>query len=78
MDNYFSMPKVTAALQELGIDIVGLAKYQHGWPAVCLKQVKDTNAHCNDFFTIDKFGTLVACRMDNIMIFCVFTAQKAG
>ena len=50
MDNYFTRPKVIAALRDLGIGIVGTAKYQQGCPPVCLKQVKDTTADFNDFF----------------------------
>ena len=34
MDNYFTRPKVIAALRDLGIGIVGTAKYQHGCPPV--------------------------------------------
>ena len=44
MDNYFTRPKVITALQDLGISIVGTAKYQHGCPTVYLNQLTDTAA----------------------------------
>ena len=66
MDNYFIWTKVIAALQDLGIGIIGTVKYQFGWHPVCLEQVKDTTLYFNDlFWTVDKFVALVACWIDN-------------
>ena len=50
MDNYFTLPKVIYALRNLGIGIVGTAKYSKAWPPLCLKKIDDKKSNFNDFF----------------------------
>ena len=77
MDNYFTRPKVIAALSELDIGVVGTSRFTKSWPPTSLKQIKD--AHFNEFFfTTDEHGTLVARWMDNGMVFCVSTVHRVG
>ena len=45
-------------------------------PLVCIKHIKDIIVHLDDiFWTLDKFGILVACWMDNGMAFSVSTVH---
>lgn len=79
MDNYFTLPKVIVALRNMGIGIVGTARYRGSWPPKELKNVSKESAKFNEFYwTIDEFGTLVARWMDNGMVFCVSTMHKVG
>ena len=79
MDNYFTLPKVIYALRNLGIGIMGIAKYSKAWQPLCLKKIDDKKSNFNYFFwTVDLYGTLVARWMDNGMVFCVSTVHKAG
>ena len=61
MDNYFTRPKVMAALREIGIGVVGTSRFFRNWPSkkfkVCVHQDK---AKFNNFYhTVDEYGTLV-------------------
>ena len=80
MDNYFTLPKVIAALREMGIGIVGTARYRGKvWPPNELKSVNKESAKFNQFYwTVDEYGTLLARWMDNGMVFCCSTMHKAG
>ncbi len=77
MDNYFTRPKVIAALSDMDVGVVGTSRFTKSWPPTSLKKIKD--AHFNEFFyTIDEHGTLVARWMDNGMVFCVSTVHRIG
>ena len=59
MDNYFTHPKVMAALRGKGIGVVGTSCFFRNWPSkkfnVCVHQDK---AKFNNFYhTIDEYGT---------------------
>ena len=80
MDNYFTLPKVIAALREMGVGIVGTARYRSkAWPPNELKAISKESAKFNQFYwTIDEYGTLLARWMDNGMVFCCSTIHRAG
>ena len=61
MDNYFTRPKVMAALRKIGIGVVGTSCFYRNWPSkkfkVCVLQDK---AKFNNFYhTVDEYGTLL-------------------
>ena len=61
MDNYSILPKVIVALRNMGIGIVGTVRYCGSWPPNTLKNIIKASAKFNEFYwTINKFGTLVA------------------
>ena len=39
MDDYFILPMVIYDLRNLGIGILGIAKYSKAWPFLCLKRM---------------------------------------
>eukprot|EP00957_Ditylum_brightwellii_P101329 7721844-Ditylum_brightwellii.AAC.1 len=79
MDNYFTLPKVIGKLRNSGIGIVGTAQARRGWPPKELSNIAQQDANFNDFFwTIEKYGTLVAGWMDNGLALCVSTLHKVG
>ena len=79
MDNYFTLPGVIAKLREMGIGIVGTARFRRNWPPKKLKEVKPELANFNDFYHLaDDNGTLCARWMDNGLVFCVSTIHKIG
>ena len=80
MDNYFTLPKVIHKLREIGVGVVGTARFRsNGWPPKALKDISKDKARFNEFYyTIDNFGTLIARWMDNGMVFCVSTLHRPG
>eukprot|EP00957_Ditylum_brightwellii_P043476 3296087-Ditylum_brightwellii.AAC.1 len=50
MKNYFTLPKLLAKLQDIGIGIVGTALFRMNWLPKELKNVAQANADFNDFF----------------------------
>ena len=79
MDNYFTLPGAISKLRELGIGIVGTARFRRNWPPTKLKEIKQENSNFNDFYyQYDEFGTLCARWMDNGLVFCVSTIHKVG
>eukprot|EP00957_Ditylum_brightwellii_P016704 1256315-Ditylum_brightwellii.AAC.1 len=50
MDNYFTLPQVISKLCEMGIGIVGTARYRgQNWSPKQLKQVSKDYAYFHDF-----------------------------
>ena len=79
MDNYFTLPNVISTLRELGIGIVGTARFRRNWPPSKLKEIKQEAVNFNSFHYLwDEFGTLCARWMDNGLVFCVSTVHKVG
>ena len=80
MDNYFTLPKVIHKLREIGVGVVGTARFRsNGWPPKALKDISKDKARFNEFYcTIDNFGTIIARWMDNGMVFCVSTLLRPG
>eukprot|EP00957_Ditylum_brightwellii_P125459 9562804-Ditylum_brightwellii.AAC.1 len=79
LDNYFTLPKVVGKLCNLGIGVVGADRFQMSWPPKDLKGLSQTNADFNDFYwAVDYLGTLVACWMDNDVIYMVSTVHRVG
>lgn len=79
IDNYFSVPKVIKKLRDMGVGIVGTARFRSGWPPEILRKVDQTKCEFNDFhYMLDEQGTLVARWMDNGLVFCVSTLHKVG
>ena len=80
MDNYFTLPKVLLKLRELGIGVVGTARFRSkSWPPKVLREIDAAKAKFNEFYyTIDDFGTMVARWVDNGMVFCVSTIHRSG
>ena len=61
MDNYFTLPRVINKMREMGVGVVGTARFRQNWPPARLKEIKITDAKFNDFFyCVDKHGTLCA------------------
>eukprot|EP00957_Ditylum_brightwellii_P012685 959141-Ditylum_brightwellii.AAC.1 len=79
MDNYFTLPKVFGKLCDLGIGVIGTAHFRMSWPPKELRGVSQTNADFNIFYwTIDDLGTLIACWMDNDMVFMASAVHRVG
>eukprot|EP00957_Ditylum_brightwellii_P063399 4812187-Ditylum_brightwellii.AAC.1 len=77
MDNYFTLSKVIGKLRGIGVGIVGTSRARRGGPPKELSNITQQDANFNDFFwTIDKYGTLVARWMDNGLVLCVSTLHK--
>ena len=78
MDNYFTFPKVIAALREKDIGVVGTARFRgKNWPPRELRDIKKEDVTFNKFFwMVDEFGTLIARWMDNGLVFlCEYNSQ---
>ena len=79
LDNYFTLPKVIAALREKGIGIVGTARFRRGWPPAKLANISQDKVAFNDFYyCLDQYGTLCARWMDNGLVFCCSTLHHVG
>ena len=82
MDNYFTLPKVCKKLGDLGIGVLGTAHGQGDeWPPPELNDtsLKSKVGHVmfnSLFWTVDEFGTLVACWMDNSLVYIVTTVHN--
>ena len=61
MDNYFTLPKVIKKLREMGVGVVGTARFRQGWPPEKLRRINISDVNFNDFYhCIDEHGTLCA------------------
>lgn len=79
MDNYFTLPNIITKLREMGIGVVGTARFRRSWPPSKVRQVKQEKSSFNDFYyAINEFGTLLGCWMDNGLVFCVSTIHHIG
>eukprot|EP00957_Ditylum_brightwellii_P054813 4154072-Ditylum_brightwellii.AAC.1 len=80
MDNYFTLPHVVSKLCEIGIGIVGNARYRgQNWPPKQLKEINKDHAYFDDFYwMVDEHETLVGRWMDNGMVFVVSTIHQVG
>lgn len=77
MDNYFTLPKVIKTLRDIGVGIVGTARFKRNWPPVQLRE--SVLSTFNEFhWCVDEFGTLLGRWMDNSAVFCVSTLHKVG
>ena len=78
MDNYFTLPKVIETLREMGIGIVGTVGYwSKAWPPNALKAISKESVKFNQFYwTVDKYGTLLATWIDNGMVFVAVPSTK--
>ena len=51
MDNYFALQRVIKQLQDLGIGVVGTARFRKSsWPPMNLRNVSKDTTKFNDFF----------------------------
>ena len=72
MDNYFTLPKVVAALREKNIGVVGTSRFRKNWPHEDLRNAPKESADFNDFYyCVDEHGTLTVMWMDNGVFFFV-------
>ena len=79
MDNYFSLPRAIKKLRDIGVGVVGTARFRKGWPPECLRKIDASKVNFNDFYyCTDEHGTLVGRWMDNGLVFCVSTLHKVG
>mmetsp|Transcript_42995 Transcript_42995/g.84507 ORF Transcript_42995/g.84507 Transcript_42995/m.84507 type:complete len:174 (+) Transcript_42995:523-1044(+) len=77
MDNYFTSPKVMPELRKNDIDTSGTSRFKQNWPPKNLKLIKQKDCNIDNFYqTVDKHGTLVACWMDNGLVFCISTIYQ--
>ena len=77
MDNYFTLPKVIKELRDIGVGVVGTARFKRNWPPVELRE--STLSTFNEFhWCVDEYGTLLGRWMDNSAVFCVSTLHKVG
>ena len=51
MDNYFTLPKVIKRLRDLGVGVVGTARFKQNWPPKKMKDADKSAVNFNDFFT---------------------------
>ena len=79
MDNYFTLPGVIKKLHNIGVGVVGTARFQtKSWPPKVLRDIDKEKAKFNEFYyTIDEYGILIFYWMDNSMVFCVSTIHHA-
>ena len=79
MDNYFTLPKLIKRLRDLGVGVVGTARFKQNWPPKKMKDADKSAVNFNDFFyCYDEHGTLLGRWMDNGLVFCVSTLHKVG
>ena len=79
MDNYFTLPKVIAALREKKIGVVGTSRFKRNWPPKKLKNIDADKADFNQFYwCVDEYGTLLGRWVDNNFVFCVSTIHCVG
>ena len=52
MDNYFTLPKVINCLKELGVGVVGTARFKKNWPPKHLGDIDQRDANFNNFFGV--------------------------
>ena len=79
MDNYFTLPCAIKELRDKGIGVVGTARFKQGWPPAPLQDLNLKTINFDNFYwMIDKYGTLVACWMDNGLVFLVSTVHTVG
>ena len=77
INNYFTLPKIVAALREKNIRVVGILRFWKNWPHKDLRNVPKESADFNNFYYyVDKHRTLTARWMDNGMFFCVSIIHK--
>ena len=74
MDNYFTLPKSIATLQEMNIRNIGTSRFKKKWPSKDLRKVQQKNVAFNNFFySLDEYRTLTVQWIDNDHVFCVAT-----
>ena len=77
IDNYFSIPSAIKKLRDIGVGVVGTARFRKGWPPEPLRKVNQSDVSFNDFYWCrDEFGTLVGRWMDNGLVCCVSTLHR--
>ena len=66
MDNYFTLPKVIAVLQEKNTGVVGTSRFRKNWPSKDLQKIQTDKVDFNNFYyCVDEHGTLTERWMDN-------------
>ena len=79
MDNYFTLPKIIKKFIDVGIGVIGTARFRKGWPPERLEEITKEESNFNDlYWTTDEFGSLVARWMDNGLVFMVSTVHRIG
>ena len=76
MDNYFTLPKVIKCLRELGVGVVGTARFRRNWPPQFLKDVKQTDVTFNEFHYCFFENTLLARWIHRRQDHCPSTLQE--